>query len=797
MGRWATGPAALSLVTGLCLARSGVDRSFSPLPDGPAVAWGMADPTGAVFVDLDRTLLRSASGPVLQDAMVAEGVLSGGRHLPGESLMYGFYNRFGESVPSIGLARAAARYMRGRSAEATRRAGKRAVEPLVDLVQPWALEALHVHRAEGLPLVLATTSPHDLVSPLAEALGFDDVVATRYAERDGRYTGHLDGGFVWGFGKRAAVGQWAADHDVDLRASHAYTDSVFDLPLLLAVGHPHPLNADPRLVAVAMARRWPLEHWDRPPGIPSLIGFEPYHLVRPLFRPQAFPYARFDLTGLEHIPSHGPVLLASNHRSYFDVAAIGMVAARLGRPVRFLAKQEVFDAPVVGPLARSLGGIAVERGAGSSEPMRRAAAALRAGEVVIVLPQGTIPRGESFFDPRAARPHRHGPSGRRDRGPGGTGRAVGHGAGVAPVVEGAQRHQPAPSPPGHRDGRGPGRPRPGGCRGRYGHLDGGHRRPASRGVPAAAHPHRRGPGPDPTLGVTVRTGDPDPDAPGARLGGGRGRSGPRTGCPGRSAGGAARWPAGGWGWPSTRRCWPPLARGRRVALVTGTNGKTTTTRMLVAALSGPGRPVVISNDTGANMPAGHVAALAGAPAGAPAVLEVDEGYLGRLIEETSPRVVVLLNLSRDQLDRISEVRILVDRWRAALGRLHPGSGPDAPGTVVVANADDPMVTWAAMAAPVVRWVGAGQVWHLDAVGCPSCGGRIVFAADGGWACDRCAFARPDREAWLEDADLVVADGSRYPIELGLPGQFNRANAAMVVLAVPTMVDATADHPDPG
>jgi len=239
-----------------------------------------------------------------------------------------------------------------------------------------------------------------------------------------------------------------------------------------------------------------------------------------------------------------------------------------------------------------------------------------------------------------------------------------------------------------------------------------------------------------------------------------------------------------------------VARGRRVALVTGTNGKTTTTRMLVAALSGPGRPAVISNDTGANMPAGHVAALAGSPTGAPAVLEVDEGYLGRLIEETSPRVVVLLNLSRDQLDRISEVRILVDRWRTALGHLDPGPGPDAPGTVVVANADDPMVTWAAMAAPVVRWVGAGQVWRLDAVGCPSCGGRIVFGEGGGWACDHCPFARPDREAWLEGTDLVVADGSRYPIELGLPGQFNRANAAMVVLAVPAMVDPTPEDPTP-
>jgi putative phosphoserine phosphatase/1-acylglycerol-3-phosphate O-acyltransferase len=237
------------------------------------------------------------------------------------------------------------------------------------------------------------------VAPLADALEFDALIATRYGQSDGRYTGRLDGGFVWGMGKRAAVGQWALDNGIDLGSSHAYSDSVFDVPLLLSVGHPHPLNADPRLVAVAVARRWPLEQWDRAPGIPSLVGWEPYHLVRPFFRPQSFPYARFTLSGLEHIPASGPVILASNHRSYFDVAAIGLVAARLGRPVRFLAKQEVFDAPVVGQLARALGGIAVERGSGSGDPMRRAAAALRAGEVVIVLPQGTIPRGDAFFDP--------------------------------------------------------------------------------------------------------------------------------------------------------------------------------------------------------------------------------------------------------------------------------------------------------------------------------------------------------------------------------------------------------------
>jgi len=233
-----------------------------------------------------------------------------------------------------------------------------------------------------------------------------------------------------------------------------------------------------------------------------------------------------------------------------------------------------------------------------------------------------------------------------------------------------------------------------------------------------------------------------------------------------------------------------LAVGRRVALVTGTNGKTTTTRLLAAALAGDGGGVV-SNETGANMPAGHVAALVGEPAAPVAVLEVDEGYLGRCIAETAPEVVVLLNLSRDQLDRISEVRMLVDRWRTALAALEP-PGPGRPGTVVVANADDPMVARAASAAPAVHWVGAGQVWHDDAVGCPSCGGRIHFADDGAWACDRCDFARPATAARVVGDDLVLADGSRHPIRLGLPGAFNRANAGMAAMAAVPLLDAAGD-----
>jgi putative phosphoserine phosphatase/1-acylglycerol-3-phosphate O-acyltransferase len=362
-------------------------------------AWRYPPIVGAAFVDLDRTLLRRASGPVLGAALVAEGIVPSGRSLPGERLFYALYDRFGENLVAMALARAAALVARGWSQQAVRDAGRRAVAPLAELVAPFAPGVLAELRRQGHRLVLATTTPVDLVHPFAEAMGFDDVLGTVYEVVEGHYSGRLEGGFVWGLGKLQAVRRWVAERAIDLADCHAFSDSLYDVPLLSSVGSPHAVNPDPSLLAVAISRRWPVEHWDRPPGVPSLAGLEPYHLLRPFVRPEAFPYARFDVAGIEHVPDAGPVLLAANHRSYFDVAALAVVAARLGRPVRFLAKRELFDAPVLGWAARALGGIPVERGSGSERPLRQAEAALRAGEVVIVLPQGTIPRGPAFFDP--------------------------------------------------------------------------------------------------------------------------------------------------------------------------------------------------------------------------------------------------------------------------------------------------------------------------------------------------------------------------------------------------------------
>jgi len=353
---------------------------------------------GAAFFDLDRTLLRKASGPVLTEALVAAGVAPD-RNIPGIGLVYKAYDVMGESLLGMFLARSAATAAKGWLRSAVQAAAEDAAERLSAEVVPYARPLLDEHRRAGRPVVLATTTPYDLVCPLAERLSVDDVVATRYAERDGVYTGALDGEFVWGRGKLAAVRRWADAHGVDLSQSWAYSDSIFDVPLLSAVGSPCAVNPDLRLRAIAAVRRWPVRHLDVPPGVPKLAGLEPFDLLRPVLRPEAYPFARFDIAGTENIPAEGPVIVVANHRSYFDTAAMAVTVARSGRPIRFLGKAEVFDAPVVGQLARALGGIRVERGSGSDEPLRAAAQALEARQLVALMPQGTIPRGPDFFDP--------------------------------------------------------------------------------------------------------------------------------------------------------------------------------------------------------------------------------------------------------------------------------------------------------------------------------------------------------------------------------------------------------------
>jgi len=353
---------------------------------------------GAAFFDLDRTLLRGASGPVLQEHLKAAGLV-GDRSIPGQGLFNRVYDVLGENRLFMAATKQLVRVAKGWDVLGVQEAAGKAAQQLADLVQPYALPLIKEHHDAGRLVVLATTTPFELVKPFADLLGFDDVIATRYGVDDGRFDGTFVGGFVWGKGKLASVRDWAEARGVDLAESFAYSDSYFDSPLLGAVGKPFAVNPDVRLQALATVRRWPVIHLDAPDGVPKLLGIEPQMVVQQFFRAELIRYARFDIDGVENVPARGPAILALNHRSYFDVVAAGAALVRRGRPVRVLAKKELFDVPMLGQVFRALGTIRVDRGSGSDEPLRDAAKALEGGELVALFPQGTIPRGEAFFDP--------------------------------------------------------------------------------------------------------------------------------------------------------------------------------------------------------------------------------------------------------------------------------------------------------------------------------------------------------------------------------------------------------------
>lgn len=214
-----------------------------------------------------------------------------------------------------------------------------------------------------------------------------------------------------------------------------------------------------------------------------------------------------------------------------------------------------------------------------------------------------------------------------------------------------------------------------------------------------------------------------------------------------------------------------LGHGRQTVLVTGTNGKSTTTRMTAAALETIDS--VVTQADGANMDAGIVAALATDLRAPLAAIEVDELHTPHVADALGPRAIVLLNLTRDQLDRVGEINMIERKLREGLKR-----HPDA---VIVANCDDVLVTSAAYDNSNVVWVAAGAGWANDSVSCPRTGEPIVREGDH-WYSTGSDFARPTPDWWVDDENLYGPDGLVLPLKLTLPGRANRGNAAQAVAA---------------
>jgi UDP-N-acetylmuramyl tripeptide synthase len=242
-----------------------------------------------------------------------------------------------------------------------------------------------------------------------------------------------------------------------------------------------------------------------------------------------------------------------------------------------------------------------------------------------------------------------------------------------------------------------------------------------------------------------------------------------------------------------------------VVLLAGTNGKTTTARMLALALECAGLRVV-HNREGANLLSGvssrlvQAASLSGRLAADVAVMEIDEAAFPQAVRALAPRTVVLHNLFRDQLDRYGEVDAIARRWWEALGAL-PRSA------VAVINADDPRLFALARALPSgarVLFYSVRDPRHslerlphaVDSANCPCCGNPLAYeqlylSHLGTYRCVQCSFAAPQPQVvarWIEldgidgVALAIEHGGETVPLRLNVPGLYNAYNALAAVSA---------------
>ncbi|GAC1315399.1 MAG: MurT ligase domain-containing protein [Chloroflexota bacterium] len=242
-------------------------------------------------------------------------------------------------------------------------------------------------------------------------------------------------------------------------------------------------------------------------------------------------------------------------------------------------------------------------------------------------------------------------------------------------------------------------------------------------------------------------------------------------------------------------------------VVSGTNGKTTTTRLISHILRGAGwRP--IHNRAGANMLSGLFTAVAqgtdwqARPRGDVGLFEVDEATIPRALLHIEPRALLLHNIFRDQLDRYGEVHFVANLWHDAVARLPAQS-------TVVLNADDPLAAGLVAGSDrrVLTYgiddasVGSPTLPHAaDARLCPVCGGPlrydVVFYGHlGHYACSRCSFARPAPDVVASTIQLLGDEGTSVTMSapdgvirarLQLPGLYNVYNALAAVAAATTM-----------
>ena len=226
-------------------------------------------------------------------------------------------------------------------------------------------------------------------------------------------------------------------------------------------------------------------------------------------------------------------------------------------------------------------------------------------------------------------------------------------------------------------------------------------------------------------------------------------------------------------------------------LISATNGKTTTTRIL-SKITDNAKISSASNAAGANLKSGIATTLLRrSPSHKLGVFEVDEGVLPEIVREIKPNIIVLMNLFRDQLDRYGELEKIRENWKSMIDGL-----PEC--TKLLVNADDPSLVFAALGHPNLVFFGLGETRYAlesiphasDSSQCPRCNNQLQYSQItishmGDWHCTQCGLSRPDLDFEAIEIQLqgverikfkVLSRTGEEVIEAKLPGLYNVYNA---------------------
>jgi HAD superfamily hydrolase (TIGR01490 family) len=233
----------------------------------PLTVWDVT--RAAAFFDLDKTVIAKSSTLAFGRPFFQGGLINRRAVLKGAYAQFVFSLAGADAVQMERMRSQITAMTTGWDVAVVHDIVRETLHEIVDpLVYAEAADLIEAHRAAGREIVIVSSSGAEMVAPIGEMLGVDRVVATRMVTVDGRYTGEIDF-YAYGENKAVAMRELAAEQRWELADCWAYSDSVTDLPMLEAVGHPTAVNPDRGLRKVAAERSWPVLEFSRPVSLRS------------------------------------------------------------------------------------------------------------------------------------------------------------------------------------------------------------------------------------------------------------------------------------------------------------------------------------------------------------------------------------------------------------------------------------------------------------------------------------------------------------------------------------------------